>query len=65
MHIKQIEFLKDGMNDSYYELIESIENFIENPTKGNKKNVKEKMKNFNSLKNSLSHYISDFWCKGE
>ena len=57
LHIEHME-LQEELNDI-------IDSFIENPTAVNKKKVKEKVAEFNKVKNSLISKISDFWCKGE
>ena len=65
MRIGQIKILKDDMNDSYFELAEAIDDFIENPTVANRNRVKLKLKEFTSIKTKTLHNIYDFRCKGE
>ena len=60
--------IQDGLEkltNCYFELSDKIYDFIEYPCRYNKNRVKEKMAQFNSQKNKLSHMINDYWCKGE
>ena len=61
------EIVKDlGEMDQKYNILNNeIHNFIENPTRSNKKKVLEVNKDFTWFKVKLIHKISDFWCKGE
>lgn len=64
-YMKDIKELHVEYQKLQEELDDILESFMENPTVVNKKKVKEKVVEFNTVKNKLIAKISDFWCKCE
>ena len=56
---------KKEMDELYNIFSGDLELFFENPTVGNKKEVKQSGANFSSKKNKIMQKVTDFWCKYE
>ena len=56
---------KKEMDEIYNIFSEDLEIFFENPTVGNKKEVKQSGANLSSRKNIVMHKVANFWCKYE
>lgn len=65
VYMKEIKELYMCYQEKQEELDDVLDSFIENPSVVNKKKVKEKVAEFNKVKNSLISKISDYWCKYE
>lgn len=65
MGLRELEIKKEEMSDAYFDLIDEIEEFLRQPTRGNRRIVLEKSRIMSNKKNSLIHNIRDYWCKGE
>ena len=65
MRISELKILNEDMNEVYEDLQTNIDIFFQEPTVENKKYIREKVKEFNHIKNVFMNKIQDFWCKGE
>lgn len=62
---ERINEMQEIATSSFFELIDEIEEFKENPTIKNRNEILKKYKEFNSEKNTLIQKIKDVWCKYE
>lgn len=60
-----IQKAQQELENKFYELLDTIDEFIIEPTIKNRKEVQEKNKEFIKAKNKIIRGINDFWCKGE
>lgn len=63
--LERINQMQEIVTSTFFEMIDEIEEFKENPTMKNKNEILKKYKEFNSEKNTLIQKIKDVWCKYE
>lgn len=63
--LERINQIQEIVTSTFFELIDEIEEFKENPTKKNKNEILKKYQKFNYDKNTLIQKIKDVWCKYE
>ena len=63
--LERINQMQEIVTSTFFEMIDEIEEFKENPTIKNKNEILKKYKEFNSEKNTLIQKIKDVWCKYE
>lgn len=63
--LERINQMQEIVTSTFFEMIDEIEEFKENPTKKNRNEILRKYKEFNSEKNTLIQKIKDVWCKYE
>lgn len=63
--LERINQMQEIVTSKFFEMIDKIEEFKENPTIKNKNEILKKYKEFNNEKNTLIQKIKDVWCKYE
>ena len=63
--LERINQIQEIVTSKFFEMIDEIEEFKENPTVKNRNEILKKYKEFNSEKNTLIQKIKDVWCKYE
>lgn len=63
--LERINQMQEIVTSTFFEMIDEIEEFKENPTVKQKHEILKKYKEFNSEKNTLIQKIKDVWCKYE
>ena len=62
---ERINEMQEIVTSSFFELIDEIEEFKDNPTVKQKHEILKKYHKFNYDKNTLIQKIKDAWCKYE
>lgn len=64
-NLERINQMQEIVTSTFFEMIDEIEEFKENPTIKNRNEILRKYKEFNTEKNTLIQKIKDVWCKYE
>lgn len=63
--LERINQMQEIVTSTFFEMIDEIEEFKENPTIKNRNEILRKYKTFNAEKATLIQKIKDVWCKYE
>jgi len=65
MQIDRIKKIRDKLETEFWEFMDELDEFIDNPTQSRRNEVTRYSKSVSSLKNSMMAIVRDMWLKGE